>query len=818
MATRARAGSRRPTRSRKKKSGGSAFYAKPEFLGLLVIAATIAVFPWVIDVSAVTTGIRDGVLGMLGLGVLLIAMTLVLCGFLVMRRHHQQNATFARRLAGIGLAGLWTWGALGLNRAEWSVGSVDFAERTLGGDVGSFLVQGVLMKLVWLSVGGGACWLLAPGPTQLLIARTPGWLAEAWRRRWPHRVGEAFAAVVRFAFHRPDREPEGPEIIIGATAYVTAPAAQPPMDEPPVEFHPVIDAESPTSALGAGAAAKFDHLTEDEDSQEEANEIDEDGSDTDEAPQDEVTPFDDTEPQQLGLDLRDPNGWQLPPHEILAEPSGSIDRKHDNEARARLLVDTLASFGVDASVVEVNEGPTVTQFGVEPGWDVKYKEVPIRDESGKTILGKNGRPQTERIETARTRVRVNKITKLQNDLALALAAPSLRIEAPVPGRAIVGIEVPNDTASVVTLRNVMETEEYESGVQKSKLTMALGKGVSGKPVVADLAQMPHLLIAGATGSGKSVCINAIITCLMMNATPDELRFVMIDPKRVELTGYSEIPHLAFSEVIVDMDKVVGTLQAIVSEMEARYKKFADIGVRNIQGYNESPKVLKRLPFWCVIIDELADLMMVAPFEVEKLLCRLAQLARATGIHLIIATQRPSVDVVTGLIKANFPTRIAFAVTSVVDSRTILDMGGAEKLLGRGDMLYMPTDAGKPTRIQGVYVSDAEVERLIEFWKSDRFAAIAPDKSDDLLEEALLERNGGDENIEVAEDDPALEQARELMQHHSRVSPSMLQRRLKIGYAKAERIIEVLADEGLLAPREEGESRRVIVEAAASEVH
>ena len=273
--------------------------------------------------------------------------------------------------------------------------------------------------------------------------------------------------------------------------------------------------------------------------------------------------------------------------------------------------------------------------------------------------------------------------------------------------------------------------------------------------------MPHLLIAGATGSGKSVCMNAIIAGIMINATPDEVRFVMIDPKRVELTAYSKIPHLAFSEVIVDMDKVVGTLQAVVAEMESRYKKFAAVAVQNIETYNKHPKVLKKVPYWVVIIDELADLMMAAPFEVEKLLCRLAQLARATGIHLVVATQRPSVDVVTGLIKANFPTRIAFAVTSMTDSRTILDMGGAEKLLGRGDMLFMPTDVAKPIRIQGVYLSDSEVERLVEFWTDDRFSSLVPETADDLLEQALIERNGGDDDFEVDEDDPMIDRAREL---------------------------------------------------------
>jgi S-DNA-T family DNA segregation ATPase FtsK/SpoIIIE len=325
--------------------------------------------------------------------------------------------------------------------------------------------------------------------------------------------------------------------------------------------------------------------------------------------------------------------------------------------------------------------------------------------------------------------------------------------------------------------------------------------------------MPHLLIAGATGSGKSVCMNSIIAGFMMNATPDEVRFVMIDPKRVELTAYAKIPHLAFSEVIVDMDKVVGTLQAVVSEMEARYKKFAEMGVRNIDGYNRHPRVVKRMPYWVVIIDELADLMMAAPFEVEKLLCRLAQLARATGIHLVVATQRPSVDVITGLIKANFPTRIAFAVTSQTDSRTILDGGGAEKLLGRGDMLFLPTDASKPIRIQGVYMSDPEVERLVEFWTDDRFKALAPETADDLLREALIERFGSEEEALIAEDDPDLVKAKDLASRHQHVSPSLLQRRLRIGYLKAARLIELLEEEGVVGPREEGESRRVLVATA-----
>ncbi len=591
---------------------------------------------------------------------------------------------------------------------------------------------------------------------------------------------------------------------------IGAPGAAPAVDPAPIIFRPRVEPGAPhpdaASAPPAPPAQAEDDPVPPDPSPHDALE-----EDPDNEPEPDFE--DEQEPQQLALEDR--SGWQLPPTELLQEPKPSRDHKHDNAARAQLIVDTLASFGVDASVVEINEGPAVTQFGVEPGWEIKYRDVPVKGAGGKPVLDAEGRPTKERVETGRTRVRVNKITALQSDLALALAAPSLRIEAPVPGRAIVGIEVPNETATVVTLRTVMESEQYREVSGKSKLTVSLGKGVSGAPVVADLAKMPHLLIAGATGSGKSVCLNALVTNLITNATPDEVRFIMIDPKRVEMTTYGRLPHLAFSEVIVDLDKVVGTLQAVVSEMEARYRKFSELGVRNIEAYNRHARVLKKLPYWVLIIDELADLMMVAPFEVEKLLCRLAQLARATGIHLVVATQRPSVDVVTGLIKANFPTRIAFAVTSITDSRTILDMGGAEKLLGQGDMLYLPTDAGKPKRIQGVYVSDAEVERLVEFWADERFHALRPDTADDLLEEALIAQNGSDD-IELEEEDPLLDDARDLAGRHKRLSPSLLQRRLNVGFLKAERLITALEREGVLGPRIEGESREVLVGTAPDE--
>lgn len=802
------------TRASRSTRRGKPFWKKkqilqPEVVGLALAVAAVAALPFLVDLGEVASRGRDWLVRTAGLGIFILAALSVLGGIAISQRAYENGPLFARRAAGAIALALFSWGALGLNKAEWELGNVDFREVTLGGELGQALVSGVLAKLAWLSLLVIGMALVAPRATAWLARSVPVWLQTAWERRWPHRVVEAIGSFIAYIFRRPSREPE-PEPVIGSeTLHTRFQAAPVSFESPPVAFRPSIDPASPTSTLGTGAAVHFAPGVAEEEPEpvEEAPMA---------APPEDDEPGDaPEEPQQLSMGLEG-TGWALPALELLNPPQVSQSRKHDNAARAQLIVDTLASFGVDASVVEINEGPTVTQFGVEPGWEVRYKDVPLKDENGKTLLGPDGRPRTERVEVGRTRVRVNKITALQNDLALALAAPSLRIEAPVPGRAIVGIEVPNDTATVVTLRGVMETKEFRDLARKSKLAVALGKGVAGAPVVADLAKMPHLLIAGATGSGKSVCMNAIIAGIMMNATPDEVRFVMIDPKRVELTPYEKIPHLAFSEVIVDMDKVVGTLQAVVSEMEARYKKFAAVQVRNIESYNRHPRTVKKLPYWVVIIDELADLMMAAPFEVEKLICRLAQLARATGIHLVVATQRPSVDVITGLIKANFPTRIAFAVTSQTDSRTILDMGGAEKLLGRGDMLYMPTDASKPIRIQGVYLSDAEVERLVEFWTDERFKDLAPERADDLLQQALIEQNGGDEDMDVDDEDPIIEAARELARQHTRVSPSLFQRRLRVGYLKAAKLIEILEEEGIVGPREEGESRRVLDRAGAAD--
>ncbi len=485
------------------------------------------------------------------------------------------------------------------------------------------------------------------------------------------------------------------------------------------------------------------------------------------------------------LDLVVVDGWKLPPIDILDTSPEIQFSQADNAERAKLIEEALASYGVEARVVQINAGPTVTQFGVEPGWDRKMREVKERD--------KDGNVNVRLEEVSKTRVKVERINSLSNDLALALAASTIRIEAPVPGKSVVGIEVPNTISSVVSLRGVIETNVFQRIQARSKLAIALGKGAGGEAVAGDMARMPHLLIAGATGSGKTVCLNAIICCLVMNNTPNDVRFIMIDPKRVELTTFNSIPHLA-TPVIVDAEKAIDALRWLSQEMNNRYQILASAGSRNIDGYNKNKQGTEKMHYLVLVIDELADLMMAGGDEVEQTLCRLAQLSRAVGIHLVVATQRPSVDVVTGLIKANFPTRISFAVTSQVDSRTILDIGGAEKLLGSGDMLYMPTEAAKPKRLQGCYVSDAEAERLVYFWGSQRKEQETSLKIEELTTSLASIRKGS------YPEDTLMEAARQLAKEHPHISTSYLQRKLRIGYPRAARIMEQLEEEGI---KEEG---------------
>jgi len=483
--------------------------------------------------------------------------------------------------------------------------------------------------------------------------------------------------------------------------------------------------------------------------------------------------------------------WTIPPVAEILDEGGQVDYDAELDLqRGRVIEETLASFGAPGNVIEISRGPTITMFGVEPDFN--------ESRSGKM------------------RVRVGKIAALADDLALALSARTIRIQAPVPGKGYIGIEVPNDEISLVAVRDVIESEAFTR--LKSTLRFALGQDVAGNAVAADLSAMPHLLVAGATGSGKSVCVNSLISCLLMFNTPDELRLIMVDPKRVELTGYNGIPHL-LAPVVVDIERVVGVLQWVLREMDQRYHKLAQAGCRNIKEYNSQLEASgeKKLPYLVVIVDELADLMMLAPDETERTLTRLAQLARATGIHLVIATQRPSVDVVTGLIKANFPARVAFAVASGVDSRVILDQPGAERLLGRGDMLFQAPDAPAPVRLQGTFVSDAEIQRLVAYWQSFAGAVTSaptaaggtpgavlagiPLKQIPLWEEMQAEERK----------DPLLEEAVDLVRRQGRASISMLQRRLRIGYTRSARLVETMEAKGIVGPPDPGTGTREVLD-------
>ena len=483
--------------------------------------------------------------------------------------------------------------------------------------------------------------------------------------------------------------------------------------------------------------------------------------------------------------------WKLPDvKEILESGSAPEINEEFIQQRAKLIQETLASFGAPVQVVEINRGPAITQFGVEPLF----------------VETRNGR----------TKVRVNKIASLADDLALALAAPRIRIQAPVPGHSYVGIEVPNDEMTLVALRDIVESDIFQRNTNPMKF--ALGRDVTGHPVSTTLENMPHLLIAGTTGSGKSVCVNSILTCMLLHNTPEDLKLILVDPKRVELTGYNGIPHL-LSPVVVEVDRVIGALQWMTREMDRRYHLFAQVGSRNINDYNAKMKLQngKKLPLLVIVIDELADLMMISPTETEQSITRLAQLARATGIHMILATQRPSVDVVTGLIKANFPARIAFAVASNTDSRVILDQPGAERLLGRGDMLFQAPDAPAPVRLQGVFVSDREITNLVDFWRGQLGGASpygAPSmpsdmpKSDVPLKQTAMFAEMEPEETNV---DPLLAEAIDLVRKEGRASVSMLQRRLRIGYTRAARLVDMMEDKGIVGPPEGGTQMRQILD-------
>ncbi len=482
------------------------------------------------------------------------------------------------------------------------------------------------------------------------------------------------------------------------------------------------------------------------------------------------------------VDLR-PRDDRLPPLDLLAdERAFRPDERHIN-LTAGLIEKTLAEFGIPAKVIGFQVGPTVTQFAVEPGF-----------------VERTGNDEEDAI---RQKVRVSQITALQRDLALALSAQRLRIEAPVPGRPYVGIEVPNARSSLVRLRPLLETENFQK--VDSPLAITLGRDVSGKALVADLGKMPHMLIAGTTGSGKSICIAALTTCLVMNNTPEDLRLVMVDPKMVELVRFNGLPHL-MGKVETDLERILGVLHWTVAEMDRRYKLLEESRSRQIDSHNRKMRQRRDgevLPRIVVLIDELADLMMTAPEQTEPALVRLAQLARATGIHLVVATQRPSTDVVTGLIKANFPARLSFAVASGVDSRVILDSPGADALLGRGDMLFLPPDAPAPVRAQGVIVTDQEIDRVITFWQKGHPELVGEDSP---WEELLNQQEA------LADRDDLVIQAIAEVKKTQRASTSLLQRRLKIGYPRAARLMDELEELGVVGPSlGGGREREVLVD-------
>ncbi len=471
--------------------------------------------------------------------------------------------------------------------------------------------------------------------------------------------------------------------------------------------------------------------------------------------------------------------YRIPPIDILnpAKQTKSKNMQSELRSNAELLIDTLASFGVAAEITDISQGPTVTRYELKPA----------------------------------PGVRINKITNLADDIALNLAATHVRIEAPIPGKSAVGIEIPNSTKNGVSMRELIETSEFEN--QKSLLTAGLGKDISGNNIYCDISKMPHLLIAGTTGSGKSVCMNSIIVSILYKAKPEDVKLLMIDPKKVEFSKYENIPHLLVP-VVTDPRKASGALGWAVSEMLRRYQCFSDTGVRNIEGYNKFVKKhsdMEPMPKVVIFIDELSDLMMAAPKEVEDSICRLAQMARAAGMHLVIATQRPSVDVITGLIKANISSRIALTVSSQIDSRTILDASGAEKLLGNGDMLYSPIGSSKPLRVQGCYVSDEEIEELCEFIKKQGESQYSEEIQKEIENKAAQEKGAsspfsGEESDEAL--DPLFEKAVEVILENGRASTSFLERKLGVGYSRGSKIMDQVEEKGIIGPQDGAKPREI----------
>ena len=498
--------------------------------------------------------------------------------------------------------------------------------------------------------------------------------------------------------------------------------------------------------------------------------------------------------------------YNLPSIDLLDDLKEISISESEIHATAQKIQNTLHQYDVDVEIGQVRPGPVVTLYGLKPGWITKTKKEKQFDSDGNVMTDENGRPIMKEVES-KNRVRVDSIISREKDLSLALKTPSIRIETPVLGESLVGIEVPNPNPGLIGIKSLIKDSSFKNLLlQKDSLPIALGKGSGGDNITIDLTKMPHLLIAGATGSGKSVCINAVVSSLIYSRSPDQLRLLLVDPKRVELTQYNGIPHMV-TPVIVELDAVAKVFRGIINEMFKRYKLLESHSVRNISELNK--KFSNALPYLVIVIDELADLMMTSGIEIERSICRLAQLGRATGIHLVIATQRPSVDVVTGLIKSNFPSRVSFSVSSSIDSRTILDTTGAEKLLGKGDMLYLPIDASLPFRLQGCFINDSEISKLVNFWRNNSFmnSQYEINVFDDLNQ--INESTSSDDSN--PNKDSLYNDAVGLAKSTKKLSISFLQRKLRIGYPRAARLMDELEEEGIVGPMQNSiKSRDVII--------
>ena len=776
----------------------SAWYGKVWVLGVTAVAASVAIYLSRQAIIDTYRSVHEMVLGRLGLGLVPLALWAAFFLWTIVKR----RSLFGRPrlwLASVGVI------ALGLGvmsyfqpvDGTWAWFTLD-GEVTLAGRLGEAIVGSV----AWLGVVRLAgifvltLWVAAP-PLAADIARFAlrttynGYVLAALGVRnlvQAYRVRQG-ARQAQLAPNSIPGEPNMPPEVL--SPYTRDRHAEPPEANGEV-FGPAL-VEEP-SALDALAGLGDDGFDDD----------DMDDIDEPEEPATKVNRFW-GDPEGDGDGSATGETWKKPSTDLLLDGVEGGITEEEMRSTADTIRQTLAEYGVEVDVGQIKPGPAVTMYGLVPGWIRRYKQVKQQDENGRPVLDEAGKPVIAREET-KTRVKVDNILSREKDLALALKTPSIRIETPAMGKSLVGIEVPNPNPSLVTLRAVMESPEFIKLRAKAHLPVALGKGSGGETAVIDLAKMPHLLIAGATGSGKSVCINAIISCLIMERSPAEMRLLLIDPKRVELTPYNGIPHL-LTPVVVETDQVVGLLKGLIAEMLDRYRRMEEVSVRNIDAYNR--KVSEKMPLLVVAVDELADLMMSAAFDIEQSLCRLAQLGRATGIHLIIATQRPSVDVVTGLIKANFPSRISFGVTSQVDSRTILDTAGADKLLGRGDMLYLPLEASRPARVQGVFISDHEIESLVSFWRTTPWASI-PRITMRPASSGTGSATGNPADSSPGPGDELLDNAILLAKSYNKLSTSLLQRRLRIGYPRAARLIDELEEQGIVGPGDGAKSRDVIM--------